>query len=99
MIKPASNILPFGSGYLNYLHFTATRDEEEPASPRIAQPIRYLGPVEPMVEESRMHSWQESSTSVSQVIGQSLNAAIAYGAGAPSLREAVIALRQKILIS
>ena len=82
LIKPNTNILPFGSGYRQYLLATASMDQEEPAGPLMKQPLRYLGAVEPLGSEAS-GGWQEAS-------GQ---------AETLSLRDAVIALRQKILIS
>ena len=82
LIKPDSNILPFGSGYRQYLMATASMDAEEPSAPLMKQPLRYLGSVEPLGDDASRH-WQETSGQ-----GEAL-----------SLRDAVIALRQKILIS
>jgi len=51
MIKPRSNILPFGAGYLNFLTKAAAMDEEEPASRSLRhQPVRYLAAVESAME-------------------------------------------------
>ena len=86
MIKPLTNPLPFGAGYLRYLTTVASMDEEEPARSGVAQPVRYLAAVEPMVDAS-VARW-EAVGGTSRTSGQ-----------ASSLREAVISLRRKIQAS
>ena len=102
MIKPQSNLLPFGSGYLNFLTRVASTDEDEPARAGAQQPVRYLAAVEPMADaDSKI--WEAVERGVGQAIGRGLNAAIREAArpsvATPTLREAVDALRQRILAS
>lgn len=86
MIKPVSNILPFGAGYLRYLTTVASMDEDEPVRSGMQQPVRYLAAVEPMMEAGVARWEAVGGTSRSSV-------------HTSSLREAVIALRQKIRAS
>ncbi|MDB6074036.1 MAG: hypothetical protein JWO89_1676 [Verrucomicrobiaceae bacterium] len=88
LVRPLSNALSFGTGYLRYLSAAASMDEDEPANskPAMHQPVRYLGAVEPMVD-GRLARWE--------TVGN----AARVSAQAASLREAVISLRNKILAS
>ena len=88
MVRPLANALPFGTGYLRYLSTAASMDEEEPSNSRLTmqQPVRYLGAVEPMMDGG-LARWETVGTAARTSVQ------------APSLREAVISLRNKILAS
>ena len=102
MIKPQSRSLAFGAGYLHYLTTTAMYDEEEPARTGLQQPVRYLAAVEPMLDAGSSQ-WEQIGISMRRTLGDGLKAAISSAARpaeqVPSLRDAVIALRQRILAS
>ncbi len=85
MVRPLTNVLPFGAGYLRYLTTVASLDAEEPSRPTMQQPVRYLAAVEPM--DGGVARWE--------TVGGTSRAS----AHAISLREAVISLRNKIRAS
>ena len=99
MIKPRSTGLAFGAGYLQYLTTTAAYDDELTTRPAFQQPVRYLGAVEPMMDAATA-GWAEIGSGVRQSLGNGLGAALESAATPasqqPSLREAVIALREAI---
>ncbi len=106
LIKPVASPLVFGAGYLQYLSSTAAYDDELASRTAFPQPVRYLGAVDAMMEaEAAPRDWSEASGNVRDSLGGGLGAAIASmarpaaGRQQPSLREAVIALREAIRAS